>query len=86
MPNTYTVNSYDVCVQGFERLRTQSEFILTTPISHASTLAELVSELKQDIQCCDRKTTPSPCFCTSSLPAMATNKHLAALTGCLVKR
>lgn len=50
----YYVNSFDVCVPGYERLRSQDEFILATPIAHDSDLDQLVSELKQDIQSCER--------------------------------
>lgn len=50
----YTVNSYDVCTSGFERLRSRSEFILLASIGPDSTLPELVKELKQDIRSCER--------------------------------
>lgn len=47
-------NSYDVCVQGFERLRSQSEFILATPVHAGITADDLRGQLNDALQCCDR--------------------------------
>ena len=50
MTATYTVNSYDVCVSGFERLRNRDEFMITVPVSRYTTRDELRSDMKHDIQ------------------------------------
>lgn len=46
----YTVNSYDICTQGFERLRSQSEFILVTTVYKGVLGEEIRDDLKQQIQ------------------------------------
>ena len=48
------LTSYDVCVQGFERLRSRSEFILAIPVAAGMTADEVRDELNSDLQCCDR--------------------------------
>lgn len=50
MTATYTVNSWDVCVSGFERLRNRDEFMITVPVSRYTTIDELRSDMKHDIQ------------------------------------
>lgn len=47
------VTTIDVCVPGFERLRSQSEFILATPISRHTTQREVVDELVHDWRSAD---------------------------------
>lgn len=51
---TYAVTTFDICVQGFERLRSQSEFLLVAYVNGATTLADLREQLHSDIQGCDR--------------------------------
>ena len=46
----YTVNSYDICVQGYERLRSNSEFIIPTYVSRGTTVDEIRQDMKDDIQ------------------------------------
>lgn len=55
----YEVTGFDICVQGFERLHSQNEFILCTPVvrEDASEKGQVMGELVQDIQCCDRPDT-----------------------------
>ena len=50
----YEVSSYDVCVSGFERLRSYSEFMLLTQINAESSAADLLQGLLSDIQSCMR--------------------------------
>lgn len=50
----YRVESFDVCTAGFERLRSYSEFILTTPVESDSNPDELLSELLGDVDSCMR--------------------------------
>ena len=45
--------STDVCTQGFERLRRQSEFMLVVPVSAASTVNGIGEDLRSDLQSCD---------------------------------
>jgi hypothetical protein len=51
----YKINTLDICAQGFERLRTPEEFILTAYVSNSSTKQEIISELHQDINACMRE-------------------------------
>jgi hypothetical protein len=46
----YTVNSYDICVQGFERLRSNSEFIIPIYVSRGTTVDDIRRYMKDDIQ------------------------------------
>jgi hypothetical protein len=46
----YQVNSHDVCVQGFERLRTNDEFILVAYIAPGVTFKALEDALFTEIQ------------------------------------
>lgn len=46
----YTVNSWDVCTQGFERLRSRTEFMITLPVRRATGWKEIRDEMKADIQ------------------------------------
>ncbi len=50
MSEPYTVNSYDVCVQGFERLRSQTEWMITVPVDCDSTRENVRCEMRADIQ------------------------------------
>lgn len=50
----YEVLSYDVCVSGFERLRSYSEFMLVTSVDAASSPESLLDGLLSDIQACAR--------------------------------
>jgi hypothetical protein len=50
----YTVNNYDVCAAGYERLRSNSEFILHAYVDANSGIEDIRSQLLSDIQCCDR--------------------------------
>lgn len=43
----------DVCIQGYERLRTQSEFMLVVPVSASSTVKSIRESLEADLQSCD---------------------------------
>jgi hypothetical protein len=51
---THQLNSHDVCIQGFERLRTTREYMLAIPVHKGMTPAEVLDALKADLQCCDR--------------------------------
>lgn len=53
---TVTINSTDQCVQGFERLRKRTEFILSTPVTSGMTRKDVLDALKADMQACDRPT------------------------------
>jgi len=55
----YTVTSHDICVQGYERLRSQSEFLLATPVCRedATEMNQVIGEMVQDVECCDRPDT-----------------------------
>jgi hypothetical protein len=46
----YTVNSYDVCVPGFEPLRGQMEWMITVPVDRTSTVEEIRDAMRADIQ------------------------------------
>lgn len=46
----YTVNSWDVCSAGNERLRNQTEFMIVTPVGPGTDLADARRGLKADIQ------------------------------------
>jgi hypothetical protein len=50
MSDPYTVNSYDVCVSGFERLRSQTEWMIAVPVDGSTTRDELREAMKADIQ------------------------------------
>ena len=52
---TVTLNSYDLCVSGFERLRKQSEFMLVVPVSNTDTRADICEALHADLQSCMRE-------------------------------
>lgn len=45
----YTVNSFDICTAGHERLRSQSEFILATTVYKGILGEEISDSLKQEI-------------------------------------
>lgn len=51
---SYEVTTLDVCVQGFERLRSNSEFILNAYPDRTTTPAEVVEEFLRDIDSCSR--------------------------------
>lgn len=44
----YTVNSYDVCTSGFERLRNRDEFMLVVPVYNSDTRETIRDSLKHD--------------------------------------
>ena len=50
----YEVTSFDVCVSGFERIRSNDEFILVAHVQHNTTQADLEEQFKSDIQSCVR--------------------------------
>jgi hypothetical protein len=50
----YSVTTLDLCVQGFERLRSNREFILTAYPGQYSLPEEIVESLREDIQSCMR--------------------------------
>ena len=50
----YSVRTFDVCAQGFERLRARHEFILLAYPKRGASAAELAEEWKADIQACAR--------------------------------
>lgn len=50
----YEVTTVDLTVQGFERLRSPSEFILNAYPSKSDDPAAIVQTLKDDIQSCAR--------------------------------
>jgi hypothetical protein len=50
----YTVNSWDVCAMGNERLRNRDEFILIAPVYRGISAPEVLDGLWADIQCCER--------------------------------
>lgn len=50
----YEVTSFDLCVQGFERLRSQDEFILCAYPDSKTSAAEVVDEFVRDIDSCMR--------------------------------
>ena len=50
MTAPYTVNSWDVCVSGCERLRNRDEFMITVPVSCWTSRDELRGNMKHDIQ------------------------------------
>ena len=47
---TYTVNSFDICTAGFERLRSNSEFILVTPVYKGVLGEEIRASMHDEIQ------------------------------------
>lgn len=49
------LSSFDVCVPGFERLRSQDEFILATPITAEMATGDIHNALNDDLQCCARE-------------------------------
>lgn len=49
-----TLNSYDICVPGFERLREQSEFMLVVPVGPTDNRGYVYHALLADLTCCDR--------------------------------
>lgn len=51
----YTVNSWDVCAPGMERLRNNYEFILAIPVSHGTDLDDVRQALKLDINSHDQR-------------------------------
>lgn len=50
----YSVATLDVCAQGFERLRSESEFILTAYVWAATPPESYLEQWLSDIQSCDR--------------------------------
>ena len=50
----YTVNSFDVCAPGMERLRNRSEFLLVASIVPGTSAASLRQQWLDDIQACVR--------------------------------
>ena len=48
------LNSYDVCVPGYERLRRNSEFILAIPVGPNDTRHDVYQALLDDVQACER--------------------------------
>lgn len=50
----YEVTTVDLTCQGFERLRSPREFILNAYPSKTEPVADIVAELKQDLQSCAR--------------------------------
>jgi hypothetical protein len=50
----YQVGGFDVCVQGFERLRRQSEFILCAYINAETTADGIAQQWRDDLQSCMR--------------------------------
>lgn len=50
----YEVSTFDVCVSGFERLRSQDEFILLASIDAETDGDSLLEQWLSDIQSCDR--------------------------------
>lgn len=53
-PPRYRVSSWDCCVSGFERLRTQREFILVAYPDNRAGWRVIMGELQRDIESCDR--------------------------------
>lgn len=51
---TYTVTGFDVCTQGFERLRNRDEFILVGYVQHDTSRADLESQFITEIEMCAR--------------------------------
>lgn len=50
----YRINTLDVCSSGFERLRSNSEFLIVAEVVHGVTQKDLLAMLLADVQCCDR--------------------------------
>lgn len=50
----YTIETFDVCAPGFERMRNRNEFILAATINCDTEASSLLSEWLDDIQSCDR--------------------------------
>ena len=48
------VTSYDICVQGFERLRSQTEILLSVPVCNLDSDITIREALTDEIQCCMR--------------------------------
>lgn len=46
----YECNTSDLCVQGYERLRSRDEFMITIPVWRGITAAEIRDAMKADIQ------------------------------------
>ena len=51
---SYIVTTFDVCVPGFERLRSQSEFILVAAVWPDMSRQELIDGFEDDLQACGR--------------------------------
>lgn len=51
----YEITTFDVCVSGFERLRSQDEFILLASVDGETDSGDLLNEWLADIQSCDRE-------------------------------
>lgn len=49
----YEVTTFDVCAQGFERLRSYEEFILCASIDADTDSADLLEQWDGDLQSCD---------------------------------
>lgn len=54
MTDRYTIQTFDVCMSGNERLRNNQEFILTASIGADSTPDSLAEQWLDDIQACAR--------------------------------
>jgi hypothetical protein len=50
----YEVNSFEICVEGFERLRSNDELILVTSVEKGMRATEIGAALNVGIQACDR--------------------------------
>lgn len=51
---SYRVTSWDICVQGFERLRSYTETLLAVPLSPDMTMENIKEALVEDLQICER--------------------------------
>ncbi len=81
--NHMQVNSWDICVQGFERLRTNDEFLLPIPVNNQTTIEDILSSLADEIQCCDRGDDFDYLACDATLAQWAAdnrNDILRAIT------
>lgn len=50
----YEVSTFDVCANGFERLRSYDEFILSASIDADTDSTDLLAQWTSDLQACDR--------------------------------
>lgn len=76
---TYTVNSFDICTNGNERFRSNSEFILVATVHEGIASGQIADDFKQqirsyehpegfDLEACDRAIEH---FCQDTLDANA---------------